>query len=52
MTSKAREALVEYLKARTDDSDYLFISLSGNSFGSALSRNSIEDIVRKYKDLA
>ncbi len=52
MTSKAREALVEYLKARTDDSDYLFISLSGNSFGNALSRNSIEDIVRKYKDLA
>lgn len=52
MTSKARESLVEYLKARSDDSDYLFISLSGNSFGNALSRNSIEDIVRKYKDLA
>lgn len=52
LTQKAREALVEYLKARSDDSDYLFISLSGNSFWQALSRNSVEDIVRKYKDLA
>lgn len=52
MTKNAREALVDYLKARTDDSDYLFISLSWNSFGSNLSRNSVEDIVRKYKDLA
>jgi hypothetical protein len=31
MTKNAREALVEYLKARSDDSDYLFVSLSGNS---------------------
>ncbi|HKL44352.1 MAG TPA: tyrosine-type recombinase/integrase, partial [Candidatus Absconditabacterales bacterium] len=52
MTKNAQEALVEYLKARTDISDYLFISLSGNSFGKSLSRNSIEDIVRKYKDIA
>lgn len=52
MTKHAREALVEYLKARHDDSDYLFVSLSGNSMWKPLSRNSIEDIVRKYKDLA
>ncbi len=52
MTKNARESLVEYLKARIDWSDYLFISLSGNSFGKNLSRNSIEDIVRKYKDIA
>jgi len=52
MTKNAREALVEYLKARSDDSDYLFVSLSGNSMWKPLSRNSIEDIVRKYKDLA
>ncbi len=52
MTKHAREALLEYLKARYDDSDYLFVSLSGNSMWKPLSRNSIEDIVRKYKDLA
>ncbi|HPC34506.1 MAG TPA: tyrosine-type recombinase/integrase, partial [Candidatus Absconditabacterales bacterium] len=52
LTKNAKEALVEYLKARTDDSDYLFISLSGNSMGKALSRNSIEDIVRNYASLA
>lgn len=52
MTKNARESLVEYLKARYDDSDYLFVSLSGNSMWKPLSRNSIEDIVRKYKDLA
>jgi len=28
MTSKARDALVDYLKIRSDASDYLFISLS------------------------
>jgi hypothetical protein len=52
MTKKARESLVKYLEARTDKSEYLFISLSGNSFGKNLSRNSIEDIVRKYKNKA
>ena len=52
MTSNAREALVDYLKIRSDDSEYIFISLSWNSRGNALSRNSIESIVRKYKDLA
>ena len=30
MTEKAKEALVDYLKARSDDSEYLFISLSQN----------------------
>ena len=52
MTSKAREALVDYLKIRSDASDYLFISLSWNSMWKPLSRNSIETIVRKYKDMA
>ena len=52
LTKNAREALVEYLKIRSDDSDYLFISLSWNSMWQSLSRNSVEEIVRKYKDLA
>ena len=52
MTSNARDALVDYLKIRLDDSEYLFISLSWNSRGKPLSRNSIETIVRKYKNLA
>ena len=52
MTEKAKEALVDYLKSRTDGSEYLFISLSQNSRGQKLSRNSVEEIVKKYKNLA
>jgi len=32
MTKKAEEKLVEYLDMRIDESPWLFISLSGNSF--------------------
>lgn len=52
MTEKAKETLVDYLKTRSDDSEYLFISLSQNSRGQKLSRNSVEEIVKKYKNLA
>jgi integrase/recombinase XerD len=52
MTSKAWESLVDHLKMRSDAYDYLFISLSWISRWKPLSRNSIETIVRKYKDLA
>jgi site-specific recombinase XerD len=44
--------LKTYTKLRKDSSPYLFISLSRNGFGQHLSRNSIEDIVRKYAALA
>jgi len=37
---------------RSDDSDFIFISLSNNSYGKALTRNSIEEIVKKYKTIA
>jgi site-specific recombinase XerD len=52
MTNQAREKLKKYLLSRADDSDYIFISLSKNSFGQSLSRNSIEEIVRRYASLA
>lgn len=52
MTKQARERLISYLKMRTDDEDHVFISLSPNSYAKKLSRNSIEDIVRKYAKLA
>ena len=52
MTEKAKQALVDYLKSRTDDSEFLFISLSQNSRWQKLSRNSVEEIVKKYKNLA
>lgn len=48
MTSQARDALKKYLMARGDDSEFLFISLSGNSYGQRLSRNSVEAIVKHY----
>jgi site-specific recombinase XerD len=52
MSQQARDKLIAYLKLRDDDSDYLFISLSNNSYGQRLTRNSIEDIVKRYKTLA
>lgn len=52
MTKKAEEKLREYLDIRVDDSPWLFISLSGNSFGNQLSRNSVEELVRVYKNFA
>jgi len=51
-TKNAINALKIYREMRTDTSPYLFISLSRNGFGEHLSRNSIEEIVRKYAALA
>ncbi len=48
MTKIAQQQLEQYLNMRTDASEYLFISFSKNSYGKPLSRNAIEDIVRKY----
>jgi site-specific recombinase XerD len=52
MTSQARDKLKKYLLSRADDSDFIFISLSRNSFGDGLTRNSVEEIVRRYAQLA
>ncbi|AHB41584.1 tyrosine recombinase [candidate division SR1 bacterium RAAC1_SR1_1] len=51
-TKIAREKLQNYLKQRKDNSEYLFTTVSVNGLGEYLSRNSIEDIVRKYAKLA
>ena len=50
-TKHAINALKIYTKLRKDTSPYLFISVSRNGFGQHLSRNSIEEIVRKYAAL-
>lgn len=50
-TKNAINALKKYIALRNDTSPYLFISLSKNGFGQHLSRNSIEDLVRKYAKL-
>lgn len=50
-TKSAIDALRKYLELRNDTSPYLFMSLSRNGFGEHLSRNSIEEIVRKYARL-
>jgi site-specific recombinase XerD len=47
-TKQARKALETYLNQKTEESPYLFTSLSGNSLGNALSKNAVEDIVKKY----
>jgi len=51
-TKHAISALKTYIELRNDTSPYLFISVSRNGFGQHLSRNSIEDIVKKYAALA
>lgn len=51
-TNNARSKLDAYIKQRADNSEYLFISLSVNKLGEHLSRNAIEDIVKKYAKLA
>lgn len=51
-TQIAREKLQNYLKQRSDDSEYIFVSISHNKLWKHLSRNSIEEIVRKYAQFA
>ncbi len=50
LTQDAKEKLKKYILSRADDSEYLFISLSGNSYWEPLSRNSIESLVKKYAE--
>jgi len=52
MTKVAKTSLEKYLELRIDKFPHLFINLSHNWFGNKLSRNSIEEIVRKYSELA
>ena len=51
LTNDAKEKIKKYVRSRADDSEFLFISLSGNSYWSPISRNSIESIVKKYAKL-
>ena len=50
LTQDAKEKLKKYILSRWDDSEYLFISLSWNSYWLPLSRNSIENLVKKYAE--
>ena len=50
LTKDAKEKLKKYILSRGDDSEYLFISLSPNSYGQPLSRNSVECLVKKYAE--
>lgn len=51
LTQDAKEKIKKYILSRADDSEYLFISLSWNSYWEQLSRNSIENLVKKYAEL-
>lgn len=52
ITKKAQEYLRKYFSLRTDNSDYVFISLSRNSFWKPLTRVAVENLVRDYASLA
>ena len=49
ITHDAAEKLEEYRTLRTDSSEYVFVSHSNNCLSGALTRNAVEDIVKKYK---
>ena len=51
LTQDAKEKLKRYILSRGDESEYLFISLSPNSYWEPLSRNSVEWLVKKYAEL-
>ena len=51
LTDTAKTALDNYLSLRNDDSQDLFVSISANSTWKPLSRNSVEALVKYYKDL-
>lgn len=51
LTKDARQKISKYISARVDDSEFLFISFSWNSYGAPISRNSIEMLVKKYANL-
>lgn len=52
VTQTARIKLESYLDMRSDNYKNLFINLSSNGYGNGLSRNAVEEIVRKYTTLA
>ena len=51
VTHDALEKLEEYWELRTDDSNFVFVSHSNNRVPGPLTRNAVEDIVKKYKVL-
>jgi len=52
LTDHNQRVIQEYLKLRDDDSDFLFISLSKNTYGNRISRNSVEKVVKRYAKYA
>jgi integrase/recombinase XerD len=44
--------LEKYFDLREDNSEYVFVSLSPNSYGKPLSRMTIDVLVRNYASLA
>ena len=51
ITREAMEKLQEYRILRTDESEFVFVSHAKNRQPGHLSRNAVEDIVKKYKTL-
>lgn len=51
-TKQAREKLEKYLKMRTDNNEHIFINLSNFQSETQISRNAIEELVKKYAKLA
>jgi len=48
LTTDAKQKIKKFLNAREDNSEFLFISLAWNSYWAPLSRNTVEEIVRKW----
>ncbi len=52
LTKQAQEYLKKYFNLRNDNSDYVFISLSNNSYWKPLTRMAVDLLVREYSSLA
>lgn len=52
LTHQAIEYLKKYFDLRNDNSEYVFISLSNNSYGKPLTRMAVDLLVRDYASLA
>ncbi len=52
LTQKALKYIKKYFSLRKDNSNYVFISLSNNSFWKSLTRMAIDNLIRDYASLA
>lgn len=49
ITQDALEKVMDYWELRVDTDSHIFVSHAKNRLSTGMSRNAVEDIIRKYK---